>query len=69
MEKLITAKEVAEILGISEKTVLGKHKKLGLPYYKVGWLLKFRASEIEEWLQNRHSKNVPVPRVVKHIRV
>jgi len=40
-----------------------------LPHYKVGWLLKFRASEIEEWLQHRHSKNVPVPKVIRHIKI
>lgn len=45
IEKLISAKEVAEILGLSEKTVRAKHKRLGLPHYKVGWLIKYRASE------------------------
>lgn len=69
IEKLISAKEVAGILGLSEKTIKAKHKRLGLPHYKVGWLIKYRASEIESWLEMRHSKNASVPRVVKNIRI
>lgn len=69
IEKLISAREVAEILGLSEKTVKAKHKRLNLPCYKVGSLIKYRASEIEQWLQNRHSKNVTVLKVVRHIKI
>lgn len=37
---------------------------------KVGWLIKYRASEIETWLQNPHwDKNISVPRVVRHIKI
>lgn len=70
VEKLISAKEVAEILGLSEKTVKAKHKRLGLPYYKVASLVRFRLSEIEAWLASRHiDKNMPAPRVIKNIRI
>lgn len=70
IEKLISAKEVAEILGLSEKTIKAKHKRLGLPHYKIASLIKYRASEIEDWLQNRHiDKNTTMPRVVRQIKI
>lgn len=68
IEPLISAKQVAEILGLSEKTIKAKHKRLGLPHYKVGWLIKYRASDIEAWLQKRHrEKKMPEIRVVRKI--
>lgn len=68
MEKLVNVKEIAGILGLTEKTVRSKYKRLGLPYYKVGWLIRFRVSEIEDWLQKRHKeKHMQMPKLVKKI--
>ena len=56
-ERLLTAREVAEILGLSRKTVLTRFEHGDLPgfrlYGKVGAPVRFRLSEIEaavaEW--------------------
>jgi len=67
-EPLVGPAEVANMLGISVKTVRAKHKRLCLPHYKVGWLVKYRLSEIEEWLlKRRREKKIPEIKVVRKI--
>ena len=68
IENLITAEEVAAVLGISAKTIKAKHKKMGIPCYKLGnSTLRFRMSDIEEWILSR-KQDVPKVRVVRDIR-
>ena len=53
METLMTIKEVAETVKL---TVAGVRKlilKKGIPYFKVGAAIRFRPSEIEEWIEKR----------------
>ena len=50
-ERLLTAREVAELLGLSVKTVLARFERGDLPgfrlYGRVGAPVRFRLSEIE----------------------
>ena len=51
--KLLTAREVHNLIGISEKT-LYKHVSLNvIPHYKIGANVRFRPRELAQWLGAR----------------
>jgi nitrogen PTS system EIIA component len=52
-ERLLTAREIAELLGFSASTVVDWAERGKVPAFKVGGRLRFRASEVEEWLEAR----------------
>lgn len=53
-DRLLSAREVAEWLGVSTETVLRRWRAGGLPGYRLGSnVLRFRESEIEGWLEGR----------------
>jgi len=47
--KLLTIKELQELLSLSHTTIY-KFMKEGLPYFKVGDSLRFKRDDIESWL-------------------
>ncbi len=52
-ERLMTADEVAEYLCCSVSTVRRFAARNELPHYRLGKLLRFRRSEVENWLTRR----------------
>jgi excisionase family DNA binding protein len=51
-ERLLTTREVATFLGVSPETVLRRWRAGELPGYRLASnVLRFRESEIEEWLE------------------
>jgi excisionase family DNA binding protein len=50
---LLTAQEVAAKLGISDKTVYRHAKEGRIPYVRIQSSLRFRPSEIEDWLASK----------------
>ena len=49
--KLMTTLELAEELGMSQWTVRAwHHKGVGPPAYKIGYNVRYRRGEVEEWL-------------------
>jgi len=55
-EKLLTVREVAELLDISEKDVLDLAESGALPAYKVGGVyLRFKPSQVEEFKKKNAS--------------
>ena len=51
--KLLTAREVQDLISISEKT-LYKYASLNLiPHYKIGANIRFRPRELADWLHAR----------------
>jgi excisionase family DNA binding protein len=50
-ERLLTAREIAELLGFSASTVLDWFEAGRLPGFKIGNAVRFRESEIVEWLE------------------
>ena len=56
MEKLLNAKEVADILGVSRQTVYNWRKK-GLPCVVVNNIPYYRSSEVSEWLNGQSLAN------------
>ncbi len=54
-ERLLTAREVADALGATPRWVLDHWAAGELPGFRLtGRMVRFRASEIEAWLESRH---------------
>lgn len=52
IESMLTAAELAEILGFSPGTVVDWAEAGKIPCFKVGGRLRFRESEILDWLED-----------------
>jgi excisionase family DNA binding protein len=51
LNKLITRKEAAEILGLKPNTLaVWATEKRNLPYYKIGSSVKYKLSDIEQFI-------------------
>lgn len=50
-DRLLTAREVASLLGFSAGTVLDWFEAGRLPGFKLGTAVRFRASEVEAWIE------------------
>jgi excisionase family DNA binding protein len=59
-EKLLTAREVARILSISEKTVYSYVSRNLIPHYKIEANVRFRPRDIATWLKHHASLVQPV---------
>lgn len=53
MEDLLTYDQVAEKFQIKKNTLVSwvRHRKI--PFYRVGKAIRFKVSELQEWLANR----------------
>lgn len=52
MDNYISIEEAADYLGVKTSTVRSWIKNKGMPHYRVGGkLLKFKRSEIDEWIK------------------
>ena len=49
----LTLREVAELLKLSEKTIYRLVQQGDIPAFKVGGSWRFRASDIEEWIEGQ----------------
>jgi len=54
-DRWLSVDEVAEYLGIKRFTVYKWVQRLDLPARKIGRLLKFRKSEIDDWVESQSS--------------
>jgi excisionase family DNA binding protein len=52
METLLTIKELAEVLKVTEQTVQRYVLRKAIPYRKIKRMVRFRPSEIETWVDN-----------------
>lgn len=52
-ERLLTARELAELLGFAAGTVVDWAERGELPAFKLGGRLRFRESEVLDWLEAR----------------
>ncbi len=58
-KQLLTAREVALMLGMSTDWVLDKFEAEELPGFKLGRAVRFRPSEISAWLETRRRGPYP----------
>src|SRR5512142_791235 len=58
MESMMTARQVAELLGVHENWVYDQAASGGLPSYKIGGSRRFDPDELRSWIaQHRESEN------------
>ena len=64
MEKLLTAKQVAELLEVKISTVFDWVARGVIPYVKLGRLIRFKKPEIFRWVESHtlHSKASQEPK-------
>lgn len=55
----LTARDVAKMLAISEKTVYSYVSRNMIPHYKIEANVRFRPLELAEWLRNRACLTTP----------
>lgn len=58
MSKLLTVKELGEILKLSRSTIYRYRKNEGLPYYELGGKVLFDLDEVMEWVKKRQKTKV-----------
>jgi excisionase family DNA binding protein len=55
LERLLTAAEIADLLGFQPGTVVDWAERGEVPSFKVGGRLRFRESEVAGWLETRRN--------------
>jgi predicted DNA-binding transcriptional regulator AlpA len=73
LERLLTARELGELLGMKTAWVLDRWEAGEIPGFKIGQgraaPVRFRASEIEAWLQTcRRGPSVATERQLRTVR-
>jgi excisionase family DNA binding protein len=56
VEKLLTIKQLSELIQVSQKTIYQWTHIGFIPHYKFPKGVRFRENEVEKWLQNRLKK-------------
>jgi excisionase family DNA binding protein len=51
-EAILTIREVAEYLKVTEKTVYGLAQKGKIPGFKVGGQWRFKREDIDQWIED-----------------
>ncbi len=67
-EPLLKARDLAELLGFSAGTIIDWTEKGDLPAFKVGGRLRFRESEVLDWLEARRVNVVDAPSPVTTLK-
>lgn len=58
IDNYISIEEAADYLGVKTSTIRSWIKNKGMPHYRVGGkLLKFKRSEIDEWIKCEDNAN------------
>jgi excisionase family DNA binding protein len=53
LERLLTARELAELLAFQAGTIVDWAERGEVPSFKIGGRLRFRESEVLDWLEER----------------
>jgi excisionase family DNA binding protein len=57
--ELLTIEMLSNYLNIKVKTLYAKVEAGEIPYYRIGWLIRFRLEEIDKWLEGCRQVNKP----------
>ena len=57
IERWLGLEEIAKHLGASKETIRSWIRKESIPYHKVGRQYKFKASEVDQWVESGASAN------------
>ena len=56
--RLITTKELTDKTGLNERWIRRARDKYGMPFVKLGGLVRFRWNDVERWLGEREYNEV-----------
>lgn len=56
----MTLDEVCDYLNLSKSSIYKLTMKNGIPFYKLGRILKFKRSEVDAWISEHKVKNTPL---------
>lgn len=59
--KIITVKELSELIKIKEKTIYYLVSQGSIPHYRIGKLVRFNQDEIEHWMKSNKAKLIEKP--------
>ncbi|HEY3505782.1 MAG TPA: helix-turn-helix domain-containing protein [Actinocatenispora sp.] len=60
--RLLSVDEVADLLGVSSRTVHARWRDWGLPGYRIGRYLRFRERHLDDWIDHQQiTDNPPRP--------
>lgn len=59
-EPFLTVRDVADLLKVSEKTVRRLQSRGDLPSFRVGTQVRFRRTDIEDWVDQQQGTADPV---------
>lgn len=59
--RFISIDELSVFLGVKRRTAYHLVQTRGIPHYKVGRLIRFKLSEIEEWMKTKKHEPVNPP--------
>jgi excisionase family DNA binding protein len=51
--RMLSVRDVAEMLGVSPDTVYDEWRKWGLKGYRIGKHLRFREREVDQWIEKQ----------------
>lgn len=60
-ETFVDVIDLANYLKIKKQTAYHIVATLNIPHYRVGRLIRFKLSEIEEWMKNNKAEQLSVP--------
>jgi nitrogen PTS system EIIA component len=63
MEPLLTVEEIAKYLKVQPSTIYQWTHQGYIPHIKIGNLVRFRVSQIDEWLEKKANNGRPTSRV------
>jgi excisionase family DNA binding protein len=68
MEKeYYTIKEIAQLLSLKESTLYSKVESGEIPHYRVDRLIRFKLTEVEEWMQTNRMGTVDSGKKAKEL--
>jgi excisionase family DNA binding protein len=59
-ERLLTSRELGDLLGFSAATVVDWAEAGKIPCFKIGGRLRFRLFEVEAWLEQQRQGNLTI---------
>ena len=68
-ERILTVREVANMLKLNEKTVYRLVAEAQLPAFKVGGSWRFRVKDLDNWIAEEVIKLPPTHRTGDHNRI
>jgi len=57
-EDILTIRDVAEYLKVTEKTVYGLAQKRKIPCFKVGGQWRFRREDLDDWIKRQQEDQI-----------